>query len=509
MLAVLIVGTLYFVSNSWVLIPFTYDQEGFPRIEVQVGDLSCSLLLDLGSRFPLFLDQTTIQSTLHQYQGPIQWNEMNGETKEAPSYTIPEIKIGQLSISRPTAIEIPEDQPSLLGSVLDKNLLLDFPHARILACSRLFKLCQEGRTLAKWIKVPYTNLPLGIAIQVDTTFGIKTLVLSTSVNVSGLKSSCLPGSKPSLSTCTIGEREFESMIFHPIPFPDKESLSDVDGFLALDFLKNHPMYVDVHEKMIYIQPPTEYFTRIPVTFNLAHFPVVDVQVEGAIYPMIVDLGGEWVQLSQRVLRDLRKTSVGVKTWEDYFGNPYVSPLYKISGMAIQDLFLIEVETTPLSEEFLDATSSSYFCHRPLGLIGCSLLERYNLLLDFPHQAIYACKEVSSLQQKGLLSSHLLVIPFDTYGTRILLSVEVDSKPVHLLLDTGFTNTTLFDFFSSKARSFCIGGHDFGEQPIASAQTHSLTRREDGYLGMDFLCKYPLFIDYQKKQIVIDLGPPGD
>jgi hypothetical protein len=138
-----------------------------------------------------------------------------------------------------------------------------------------------------------------------------------------------------------------------------------------------------------------------------------------------------------------------------------------------------------------------------GMIGSPVLEKYNLLLDFPHAAIYASNDHLSLQNAGLLSKNLLTVPFTLHPDGIMLEVETDMKTYHLILDTGSTCTVLRKPHPIFTEKFCIMGHDFGKRSI---KTIDLNARFDfdGTLGMDFLCEYPVFIDYLNKRIFIDL-----
>lgn len=109
-----------------------------------------------------------------------------------------------------------------------------------------------------------------------------------------------------------------------------------------------------------------------------------------------------------------------------------------------------------------------------------------------------------LQKAGLLSQNLLRIPFEPNPNGIFLSVETDQGTYRLVLDTGATGTIIRAPHPASSTKFCIMGHDFGERDILTLDV--APRLDfDGLLGMDFLCDYPLFIDYSNKVIFIDLG----
>jgi|GEM_PF-5499691 len=52
--------------------------------------------------------------------------------------------------------------------------------------------------------------------------------------------------------------------------------------------------------------------------------------------------------------------------------------------------------------------------------------------------------------------------------------------------------------------FVIADHDFGEEEIMALDVHPQFTF-DGCLGMDFLSKHPVFIDYRNQYLLIDLA----
>jgi len=208
-------------------------------------------------------------------------------------------------------------------------------------------------------------------------------------------------------------------------------------------------------------------------------------------------------LCEDVLQKIYKTKYGNYKWYDFRGKQYESPAYSIPEIKIGNLKFSRVLAHRDNEDFHANVS---FDGPPLqfsGVIGLPVLEKYNLFLDFPHAAIYASNDHLSLQQAGLLSKNLLIIPFTLHPDGIILDVETDAGAYRLMLDTGATFTVMRAPHPIFTEKFCIMGHDFGERSIKILDVNP--RFEfDGALGMDFLREHSLFIDYPNRLIFLDL-----
>ncbi len=53
----------------------------------------------------------------------------------------------------------------------------------------------------------------------------------------------------------------------------------------MDYLKEHPIYLDYTHKIAYIAPPCRYLERVPVTFNIRNAPMIDVSLEADAYSL--------------------------------------------------------------------------------------------------------------------------------------------------------------------------------------------------------------------------------
>ncbi len=490
-------STGYFSSCA-----ITYDQYDHPLITVELQGHLYKLELRAGSKFPLFLSKKMLDCLDKQPQGTTQWHDLNGKQHDALSYLIPKMKIGNLTLTNVPANQSPEEETGILGKYLggEFNLLLDFPHSLVIACDTFLKLQTKKLTSNHWVRVPFESNCGSIILHVNTEMGALKLAINTTSTFSFIRAPLISSEKDSVFS--IGEQEFGSITFHPLDMP--EGLSEIDGFIGMDFLKKHAFYIDYSNKIAYIEPPPIYFERFPITFGDRGLPIINISIEGTTYSLEFDLGSSFpVSLNEKILKTIHKISYGTAYWSDFRGTRYESPAYTIPEIKIGNLILADVFSKQNNEDFHINVSFDALVSQPPGAIGHPILEKYNLFLDLPHSAIYASNSYLPLQQAGLLSKNLLVIPFVLHPDGILLICKTDEGIQRLLLDTGATHTVIRAPHPTSSSQFCLMGHDFGAHSIIPIDLCSRFDYE-GFLGLDFLKKHSLFIDYPHKLIYLDL-----
>lgn len=230
----------YFSSHE-----ISYGEYDFPLIDAEVQGKNCSLVVDLGFRFPLFLCKDTLDGIDKRPRGIGQWNTLDGKTCEAPSYHIPKIRIGNLTLKNIIANQMLEDERRghLGGFFGDKfNLLLDFPHNRIIASDAFSKLQRKKIASNDWMSVPFEIHRFGVVFSINTDFGPLRLALKTTSTLNHLRSSFFPHDARfsfASSSFSINGIHFGHVTFHPIDLP--ELLNGIDGFVGMDFLKEHAL----------------------------------------------------------------------------------------------------------------------------------------------------------------------------------------------------------------------------------------------------------------------------
>ena len=482
-----------------------YDKYDYPLIAAELQNNNCLLVVRVGSRFPLLLRREVLEGINKRAIGTEILHGVDGRQHEMPSYLIPQLKVGDLVLENVIACQSEEEDHGILGKFLGEefNLFLDFPHSRIIACDTFEKLLAKELVSKDWISVPFEVCRAGVVFCVDTDFGAFRLAINTTSTFSHLSALLVP-SKTSYvsSTFSIGGHQFGSIAFESIDLP--EALSEIDGFIGMDFLKEHSVYFDYTHKVAYLAPVERYFERIPITFTKCVDPMIDVCLEDKIHSLKLDLGSSFpFSLRREVLANTHKAKYGSSKWRDFKGTKYESNAYAIPEIKIGNLKFAHVIVNENSEDFYNNVTLSGPPLEGTGTIGLPILKKYNLFLDFPHSAVYASRDHRLLQEAGLLSENLLIIPFAFHPDGILLFIETDEGTYRLVLDTGATRTVIRSPHSAFAEKFCVAGHNFGGRPIMPLDV-SPTFDFDGYLGMDFLCEYPVFIDYLNKAIFIDL-----
>jgi len=497
---------LYVLSDSYfVSLPITYNKDNHPVIDVKIGNRTFAVDVSVGSKHSLFLSKESLDYIKKQPQGSSEWHDLTGGRYESPSYLIPKMKIENLTVKDVVAIQSYENKDDKLGKYLggEFNLFLDFPHSRIIACDSFSRLKAKKFVTDQWSQVPFETNCMGIIFQVETDVGTYKFSLCTTCTTSALSSSITQLEEILTTTkFCIGEREFRTTSLDSLELPDM--VHEIDGFIGMDFLKKHAVYLDYSNKIAYFEPETFYFEKIPVSVGNCSIPNIDICIEGINYSLEVDLGGGFLlSLSADLLSNIHKTHYGTSSWIDFKGNKYSAPSYILPEVKIEELIFSDAFVSEDREDFHENVIFNASPLKGIGSIGRLILEKYNFFLDFGNSAIYACNSYKSLQEKELLSRNLLTIPFVLHPDGIMLSVETDTGFLDLLLDTGTSCTAIRVPHPDFTSKFCLMDHDFGARSIFPLELHS-SFNYDGFLGMDFLKEYSLYIDYPNKLIYLDL-----
>jgi len=507
LISIAILAWNFFTLGYYSCFNVSYGKYDRPLINAELQGKKYTLGLSIGSRFPLFLPKEILNTVDKQPQGLEHWAGIHGIKHEAPSYLIPKLKIGNLELKNILTYESNNEDYGILGGFLGEkfNLLVDFCQHRVIACDTFSKLQIKGVVDKNWIPIPFELHHGGIVFQTDSDFGPRKFVLNTGFMVTYVRSSLISSNNPfpfASSPLVIGGQPFGNFTFEPIDLP--EELDGIDGFIGMDFLKEHPIYFDYTHKIAYFEPTKQYFERIPLTFSNHDNPIIDASVENNVYPLHLDLGSSFpFAFREDILQNISKSKYGSASWHNFRGKKYEAPTFTIPEIKINNLKFTHAFTKLDKEDFHVDVTLKGPPQQPIGVIGLPILKKYNLFLDFAHAAIYASSDHYLLQQKGLLSHNLLTIPFNLHKDGIFLTVETDTGIYNLMLDTGATFTVIRTPHPIFTKKFCIMGHDFGESSIKVLDVNPQFNF-DGFLGMDFLRKHPLFIDYANKVIFIDL-----
>ena len=268
-------------------IPIILTSFGCPAILTTIEEKTYLLQLDLGSKFPLSLSKDVLESISEKrIHGVARWQDAKGNFYESPSYLIPRVKIGDFVLTSLVTRQeneayrfnttlwndnkeeknLPQKQVGSLGrSLLEKtNVLLDFKNSKMILCSNKRQLQKMGFYLNRMIQVSFEQGEKGIIIiNAETEAGTLRLGLDTGATITLIRTSRVQNQK-----CTIDARGFSIFSSRKFSIGDNDfgsknlflydftpELLDIDGVLGMDFLKNHTIYIDYENKMIYIENP--------------------------------------------------------------------------------------------------------------------------------------------------------------------------------------------------------------------------------------------------------------
>jgi hypothetical protein len=121
---------------------------------------------------------------------------------------------------------------------------------------------EKGYCLRTMTQVPFEILKHGeVAVMATTCTGPLKLQLVTGTTLSLIKRRMIQESSCQCDTygylkfhsnkLLLGEKDFGELSFFPIDLPPE--FAEVDGFLGMDFLRTHIVYVDYSNKLLYVQ----------------------------------------------------------------------------------------------------------------------------------------------------------------------------------------------------------------------------------------------------------------
>ncbi|MGE5196268.1 MAG: hypothetical protein ACM3JI_02935 [Anaerolineae bacterium] len=271
--------------------------------------------------------------------------------------------------------------------------------------------------------------------------------------------------------------------------------------------------------------PQYYLFQMPITMTPSGCPAITAVIEKQTYLLKFDLGSKFsLSLDKDILEAVQsKKSYGVAKWRDVKGNFYESPSYIIPRVKIGDLLLIDtivkqeddiykINTTLWNNKENEPTPSI----QHFGTLGRPLLEKKNLLLDFKNSLMFVSNDIKKLKENGYNLNKSIKVSFQMGRTGIILLVNTDIGTIKLSIDTGstvslvrssiFQNTEINKkehgipiYTTSK---FAIGNKDFGNKDLFLYDITSELNEIDGVLGMDFLKKHVVYIDYKNKVLYI-------
>lgn len=243
-----------------VAIPVKLGPSNEPIVDVKIGENSYTFGCDIADTTPLSLRKDKLDKISQKTFDRVQkWCNLTGVNSESNIYLIPEVKIGdRVTFSKVPIREnpIPNEKNKPDGWVgkdllINSNLLIDLKHSRMFISNDKILLKKEGIDIEKMKKIEiseYKSVPI---LPVNTDFGIKRFILSTRAPITIIGKNNGDRSVITTSKFIIGDCDFGKQDLHLFDIPS--DFGNADGFIGLDFIKNHIIYIDAQDKTVYIE----------------------------------------------------------------------------------------------------------------------------------------------------------------------------------------------------------------------------------------------------------------
>jgi hypothetical protein len=242
--------------------------------------------------------------------------------------------------------------------------------------------------------------------------------------------------------------------------------------------------------------------RIPLELNNNLAPVLIANVDGENVRLQFDLGNSHaLVLQQSVLDAIKAVPTGEVARLQGVDGHYQAPMYKVARVTLGKQVFTEVVA------LLDVARQGY---KPgslaQGFLGTGLLKPYQLVLDYPRQALSLERGSSPDACQGT------ILPFlDGWRGEPVTKVTLDLGDATLWWDTGAPMSILSDAFVSKrgiqntsdavqTNRLALGGSDFG--PWRFEVWEMSLPGFDGFIGHDFFAKHVVCIDFPRARLAI-------
>lgn len=263
------------------------------------------------------------------------------------------------------------------------------------------------------------------------------------------------------------------------------------------------------------QQPT--LEKIPLAFTDAEIPVVVGSLTKRRYYFGIDTGSQFaLSMPGWILKAEEKKPLNTLISFDAFGNRYKSQGYQIPKLQIGKNTFNNLVICGESNKYGETTklwkNRKYKSSRPKysGTIGTPLLEPKNPYFNFPKKYMAFIEEKSDLEKLDIDLTFFLPIPFEKTAYGIIIEIETDLGKRKFSVDTGstenyFRKSLIFGrklrqdpirktLFFTPTERFKIGNIDYGPEELCSLEI-AKEFPIDGMLGMAFLMKHEVFIDY--------------
>lgn len=268
------------------------------------------------------------------------------------------------------------------------------------------------------------------------------------------------------------------------------------------------------------------FTILPIKIDTSGLPCIDVHIEDKTYPILID-SGSFIEfeLHSNLLNSIRKIPFGSEQWINFQGINFDCPRYILPTIKIGSSVFKNIKVTALPQEQKDHSliwknhnhSNDTFTF--VGSLGRSFFNKKCMLLDVAQSKLILSNHPKHFEQQGYNLKKFINVSTIQSSFGFLLKIDTDIGIKKFLLDTGCTYTILNESYYPQSitkeitrhgmktyttRLFALEGIDFGHQELHFQNISEKFNDLDGALGMDFIKKHVIYIDFIHNQLYIKL-----
>jgi len=237
--------------------------------------------------------------------------------------------------------------------------------------------------------------------------------------------------------------------------------------------------------------------------------VVIVKIDGSNVPLVFDSGNSVsVALTQTVIDRVKAVSTGnTSLGLDAKGNVLEKPKYTIHRVQIGTaVFTNVVAELDVHDPTYEATQVGQ-----QGFLGTSLLKRYKVVIDYPHQRMILVAPGDTEKKTSECTGS--VVPFSPqWDGEPAAEVSTEFGRLVMWWDTGTPTSVLSKRFvqasgtelsggTLTSKHLFLGGHEFGPWQF-DVWDVALPPGFDGLMGYSFFAKHVVCIDFPSKRLLI-------
>ena len=272
-------GYYFFFRTYYSVLDLSYSFSKCPVVIVEIEDKKYPFKVDTGSKFAFTMPESLLKSLKYKKKGEkVRWRDFKGNRYESYLFCIPKVTLGTISLKnfstklddsnfyKNTGICLSTKPKTInYGRIgwpvfLHKKVLFDFRKDKVFITNDMQRLKEEGYNLDQFAKGILIESQGIYTIEVDTDIGKKRFILDTGATCTIIKDNLAEN-----KTCevkAIGLKAFSSAKFSIFdkdfgpkdifPLNIAPTLKS-DGVLGMDFLKDHVIYIDYANELLYMQ----------------------------------------------------------------------------------------------------------------------------------------------------------------------------------------------------------------------------------------------------------------